>query len=124
MVGRGLQSTRVIGASDAVAAIGSAIEDRLKVEPGQGAVLFQSESRVHQNRMASAMAVKHLFPGQRDLDRTARLHCEFCDCDFVTERIALPAKSATIRTRNDLYTLCGHLQHTRERAMNVMRGLR
>src|SRR4029079_13211732 len=74
--------------------------------------------------MTSPMAVKPLFPRQRDLDRAACLHREFRDSDVVTERIAFAAESSTIRTCNDLYPLCGHFQNTRKRAVNVMRRLR
>ena len=79
---------------------------------------------MHQNGMASTMAVEHFFAGQRDLYRPPGFHRELGNRDFVTEWIALTAESTAIRAGNHLYAACRHLQHARESAMDIVRSLR
>ena len=70
------------------------------------------------------MTIENFFARQSALHRAAGNHRELADHNFVIERIALAAKAAAVRRRDDANVAGRHLQNFRERAMNVVRSLR
>src|SRR4051812_29262268 len=124
VIGGGLQSAGVVSARHTVAAVGAAIENRLKMHSCDGAVLLQTKTRMHQDRMTAAVAIEHFFASKRNLHRASRLHRKSRDRDLMTKRIAFSAKTAAVRTRNDLDAIRRHFQHAGDGTVNVMWRLR
>src|SRR5437762_8331776 len=97
----GLQRPRVIGARDPVGPVAAAVEQRLEVHAGDGAVPFHSRLHPHERGVAPAVAVKHLLAREGDLHRTAGEHRELRRDDLMTEGIALPAEAPAVRARSE-----------------------
>src|SRR4051812_41357430 len=114
MIRRRLKGAGVIGTRNAIAAVSTAIEYRLKAQSTEAAILCDAKLGMHQHGMAAAMTVEHLFTRERDLNGPAGLHREFGNCNLVAEGIALPSEASAIGTRNDLNSIGGHLQHSRK----------
>src|SRR5262249_27141045 len=120
----GLQRTCIESACDAVRAVSPAVDQRLQMHAGHGAVFFHTGFVFHQHRMAAAVAVENLFPRQADLYWAIEKERSFGDDDFVIKGIALSTESTAIRRRDDPNMRRWHLQHFRESAVQVVRSLR
>src|SRR3989449_5329728 len=70
----GLQRPRVIGARDPVGPVAAAVEQRLEVHAGDGAVPFHSRLHPHKRGVAPAVAVEHLFARDRKSTRLNSSH--------------------------------------------------
>src|SRR6185436_5460935 len=96
VIGDSLQGTGVERAGHPVTAVCPAIKIRLEMHPGDGAVILHSRLNVHQDWMASAVAIEDFLARERHLDWSARHHRELTYHHFVIERVALAAKAAAI----------------------------
>src|SRR4029453_3881977 len=61
VVSHGLQSACVKGAGNTVAAVGSSVEERMKMHCRNRAILFHTCLDLHQNRMTTTVTVKDFF---------------------------------------------------------------
>ena len=68
VVGGGLQRAGVKGAGDAVGAVAAAVDQRLEMHSGDGAVFFDAGFEFHQDGMAAAVAIENFFAREADLD--------------------------------------------------------
>src|SRR5438552_16376688 len=98
VIGDGLQRPRVVRARDPVGPVAAAVEQRLEMHAGDGAVLLESCLHPHQRGMAPAVAFAHLFAREGDFYGSSRYHGQLRNRDLVTEGIALPAEAAPVRT--------------------------
>src|SRR2546426_11980655 len=98
MIGDGLQRARVVRAREPAGPVAAAVEQRLAVTAGDGAVLLQSCLHPHQRGMAPAVAVEHLFAREGDFYGSPRYHGQLRHGDLVTEGIALATEAAAVRT--------------------------
>src|SRR5216117_11062 len=96
----GLQRPRVIGARDPVGPVAAAVEQRLEVHAGDGAVPFHARLHPHERGVAPAVAVEHLFARKGGFYGSPRDHSQLRDYDLMTEGIALPAEAAPVRARD------------------------
>ena len=118
-----LQRARVVRAGDAVGAIPAAVQERLEVHRRDRAVLFHAGFHPHERRMASAVAIKDLLAGERDLHGPPGEHREFRHDDLVAERVALAPEAAAVGRGDDTNLGGGELEHLSERAVHVVRRL-
>src|SRR5215213_2981309 len=119
----GLKRARVERGGDAVGAVRAAVEERLEVERGDGAVALHADAALHQDGVASAVAVEDLLARERDLDGAARASRKLGDYDLVVEGVTLSAEAAAVGRGDDAYVRGGHPQSLRERAVYVVRRL-
>ena len=124
VVGDRLQRTRVERARHAVRAVGAAVEQRLQIQAGDPAVVGHTGTEAHQHRMATAMAIEHLFAVEADLHRPIEQQGRFGDDDLVVERIALAAEAAAVGRGDDADVRRRHRQRLGEGAVQVVRRLR
>ena len=119
-----LQRAGVERARDAVRSIRAAVENGLHFHPGDRAVVVHSGLHPHQHRMATAMAVEHLFAREADLHGTVEQPRRLCDHNLVVEGIALAAEAAAVGSRDDSDMRGRHVERLRERPVDVVRRLR
>src|SRR5438445_4854083 len=100
-VGHGLQSTGVECARYAITPVGAAVQKRLEVHCGNGAVLLNAGFDVHQHGMPSTMAIENFFARERALHRPARNHRQLAHDNFMIKGIALAAKTAAVWRGDD-----------------------
>ena len=81
--------------------------------------------KLHQHRVAAAMAVEDLLAREADLHRPARASApRLRDDDLVVERIALAAEAAAVRRGDHADVRRRQVQHLGQRAVQVVRRLR
>src|SRR5262249_40818860 len=123
IVGHRLKRPRVERARDAVTAVRAAVQKRPEVHRGDCAVILRTGLDPHQNGMPAAMTVEDFLASERDLHRTAGYHRKLGDDDLVIERIAFATETTAVGSRDHSDVTGGHLEHLRQRAMNVVRRL-
>ena len=104
LVGDRLQRAGVEGRGHAVAAVGAAVEQRLQLLPDDFEPLFgfsNAGSKLHQHRVAAAVAVEDLFARERDLHRPPEEQRRLGGDDLVVERIGLAAEAAAVGRGDD-----------------------
>src|SRR5262245_45745228 len=90
---------------------------------GDRTILLDTGSDMHQHWMSASMAIEDLFACQGALHGPTSHHREFANHDFVIERIAFTAETASIRCGDYADVAGGQLQDLCQRAVNVMRRL-
>ena len=90
---------------------------------GDAAVLRHAGLDAHERRVPAPVAVEDFLPCQADLDRPPRHAREVRDDDLVVEGVGLSAEAAAVGRRDDADPRGRHLEHLRERAVDVMRRL-
>ena len=100
-VGHGEQGAGVIRRRDAVRRVRAAVEPALVMHRRDRAVLLHTGADAHLHRVAAAVGVEHLLAIERDLHRAPSTDREERGRELVAEGIALPAKGATVRCRDD-----------------------
>src|SRR6266852_843959 len=120
----GSQGASVERAGYAVGAVGAAINQRLQVHRGDGAVLFHAGFEFHQHRVAPAVAIKNFLARQTNFHWAVQQKRGLRDDNFMIEGIALPAKSSAVGRGDHANVRGRHFQHLGQRAVKVMRSLR
>ncbi len=124
VISGGLQSTGVKSAGHSIRSVSTAIDQRLEMHSGDGAVFLHTGFEFHQNWMTATVTIKDFLARQADLDGPVEHESGLGDDDFVMERIAFTTETAAVG-RGDHPNMCGrHFQYLGERAMEIMRSLR
>src|SRR5258707_15748169 len=104
--------------------IGAAINERLQMHGGDGAVFFHASFEIHQDGMAAAMAVENFFACEADFYGAVQKERGSCYHDLVIEGIGLAAEAAAVGSGDDADVRGRHLQDFGERAVDVVGRLR
>ncbi len=124
VISDGLQRSRVVRARDAVGPVAAAVEQRLEVHAGNGAVLFHPRLHPHEGGVAPAVAIEDLFAREGDFHRPPGDHRELGGGDLVAEGIALSAEAAPVGTGDHPDARRRELEHLGERPVHVVWCLR
>ncbi len=123
-VSDGLQRAGVVRTGDAVRTVRAAIEERLEIHRDDAAIALHACADPHEHGVTSAVAVEHLFAGERDLHRAFRLPRQRRYHDLVSERVGLAAEAAAVGRGDHADIRRIHLEDFRQCTVQVMRRLR
>src|SRR5688572_4810193 len=88
-----LQRAAVERTRNSVATVCATIKKRLKVHPGDRAVVFHTCPDLHQHGMPAAMTVKNFLTRQRHFHWPSGNHRQFTNDNLVIKRITLATKT-------------------------------
>ena len=115
---------RVVRGDEAERRVGAAVDDDLRLDSLDGAVLREPHAKAHLHRVAPAVRVEDLLARVEHLHRAAGLHRELRRAQLERERVALPAERAAQVRLDDAHPRLREAEHLRQRAVDVVRDLR